>query len=81
MQGTTPPKEERELKTGTHSGMECKVSKAKFQNRGKLPIFQTEVACTPSDLHVVMDTKAWDPRDQEQELMAALRIGFLSRLG
>lgn len=59
------------------------VSKANFQSHSRALISHHEVASVASGLHVVMDTKAWDPRDGggEGELegaAAAPSIGFLS---
>lgn len=39
------------------------VSKANFQSHSWALISHHEVASVASGLHVVMDTKAWDPRD------------------
>lgn len=41
------------------------VSKANFQSHSRALISHCEVASVASGLHVVMDTKAWDPRDGE----------------
>lgn len=46
---------------------ECGVSKANFWICLRMPISHHEVASTPSGLRVVMDTKAWDPRDGARE--------------
>lgn len=43
-----------------------RVSKANFQSHSRALISHGEVASVASGLHVVMDTKAWDPRDGEQ---------------
>lgn len=48
------------------SAVEHGVSKANFQSHSRAPISHCEVASVASGLHVVMDTKAWDPRDGEQ---------------
>ena len=45
--------------------MEHGVSKANFQSHSRALISHCEVASVASGLHVVMDTKAWDPRDGE----------------
>lgn len=42
------------------------VSKANFQSHSRALISHCEVASVASGLHVVMDTKAWDPRDGER---------------
>lgn len=42
------------------------VSKANFQSHSRALISHVEVASVASGLHVVMDTKAWDPRDGEK---------------
>lgn len=42
------------------------VSKANFQSHSRALISHAEVASVASGLHVVMDTKAWDPRDGEK---------------
>ena len=46
--------------------MEHGVSKANFQSHSRALISHCEVASVASGLHVVMDTKAWDPRDGER---------------
>ena len=48
------------------SAVEHGVSKANFQSHSRALISHCEVASVASGLHVVMDTKAWDPRDGEQ---------------
>ena len=48
------------------SAVEHGVSKANFQSHSRALISHCEVASVASGLHVVMDTKAWDPRDGER---------------
>lgn len=56
------------------STVEDGVSKANFQSHSRALISHCEVASVASGLHVVMDTKAWDPRDGEwgDELLPCL---------
>jgi hypothetical protein len=55
---------------------------ANFQSHSMAPISHHEVASVVSGLYVVMDTKAWDPRDgvQGDECRPAYRIPVRSAL-
>lgn len=48
------------------NAVEYGMSKANFHSHSRAPISHRQVASVESGLHVVMDTKAWDPRDGEQ---------------
>lgn len=48
------------------SAVQHGVSKANFQSHSRALISHYEVASVASSLQVVMDTKAWDPRDGER---------------
>lgn len=51
---------------GRRDAVEHGVQKAHFQSHSLAPISHHEVASVVSGLYVVMDTKAWDPRDAEK---------------
>lgn len=73
------PKGGRTVGRGAGGAPQHAVSKANFQSHSRALISHHEVASVASGLHVVMDTKAWDPRDGgERGAAAAPSIGFLS---
>lgn len=61
-----PPQRVRTACEEGGSAVEHGVSKANFQSPSRALISHCEVASVASGLHVVMDTKAWDPRDGER---------------